>query len=145
MLFRSVPFPLLFNTLIQHGFLSNDIDDLFDRFYKSEDPILIKVAEQFKTKNISLSAELFEFIKRKECNPTCIWDINEIVTGSWNYTLLALNERVWETAFNIDFMNNLFKNEKTELDKIDAGNVSSQEEYFDHLRRIDQLIDIKLS
>ena len=139
-----IPFPLLFNELIRTCFSGNDIEDMYDRIYKSENAMLIKLAEQFKDKDITISSELFEFIKRKECNTYHNWKINELLTGNWNYTLLALNKGVWENAFDKDYLNNLFQKEKEELDKIDEGKLYGNG-YPNYIIRVDSLIQEKFS
>jgi hypothetical protein len=139
-----IPFPLLFNELIQNAHDAADIENMFNKFYSSEKATLIRFAEQFKSKNIVISSELFDFIKRKECDPKHNWEINEIISGEWNYTLLTLNQRVWETAFDKTYLNNIFQREKVELDKIDAGKITSEEGYLNHLKRIDSIIHEKL-
>lgn len=140
-----IPFPLLFNTLIKECYSSRDIENMYNRMYKSKNPILIRLAEQFKKQKIDfarLSSELFEFIKKKECNTIRIWNLNELSSGSWNFKLLALNNVVWETAFDIKYLSDIFKEEKEELDAIDEGSLYD-DGYPNYLIRVDNLIHNK--
>lgn len=139
-----IPFPLLFCALSSVCFESKDIDDMYNRIYESKRPLLLKLAEEFRDSDIALSNELFDFVKRKECNTKKTWQINEILSGSWNYTLLALNKAVWETAFDINYLSQLFKDEKNELNAIDEGRLK-EEEYHKYLRLVDELIHKKLT
>jgi hypothetical protein len=142
---QPVEFPVLFNTLIKSVYEPNDIEDMYNMLYSSENPILVKFAEKMKSLNIAFSAELFDFVKRRECDAQRNWKTNDFITGEWDYTLLALNNRVWETAFEKHYFNDLFINEMNELENIDAGNFSSEKGYNDHLTRIDLLIKNKLN
>ncbi len=141
-----IPFPLLFNTLMKECYSSRDIEDMYNRIYMSKEPILIRLAEQFRQRKIDfarLSKELFEFIKKKECNTECNWKLHELSSGNWNYKLLALNDVVWETAFDINYLSEIFKEEKKELDAIDEGGFSG-DGYPNYLIRVDNLIHKKL-
>jgi hypothetical protein len=139
-----IPFPLLFNSLINQCYFAMDVDDMYNRLYESKNPMLVKLAEQFRDKDIGFSRELFEFIKRKECNREHSWQLSEIQTGSWNYTLLTLNETVWKTAFDFQYLSRLFQNERKELDAIDEGGLYG-DGYPKYLDRVDILIHQKLT
>jgi hypothetical protein len=139
-----IPFPLLFNSLINQCYSAMDVDDMYNRLYESKNPMLIKLAEQFRDKDIGLSRELFDFIKRKECSTEQSWQLSEIQTGSWNYTLLTLNETVWKTAFDFQYLSRLFQNEKKELDAIVEGRLY-RDGYPKYLERVDRLIHQKLA
>lgn len=141
---KTIPFPILFNDLFRIGFKAIDINDMYYRFYKSENAMIIKLAEDFKKEDNTFSEELLEFIKRKECNPFKNWNIEELLEGNWNYTLLAINQRVWETAFDINYLNNIFHIEKNEIDKIDADKLYSNE-FENYYKRIEAIIEEKLT
>ena len=138
-----IPFPILFNSLIRTGFTAEDIEDMYNKFYNSKDPLLIKVSEEFKNKNFEISVNLFEFLKRKECDSKKIWKLNDLLTGHWNYTLLALNQHVYKSAFDENFLSVLFQKEKAELDKIQEEEMNSNG-YLEYLSKVDTLIEEKL-
>lgn len=142
-----IPFPLLFNTLIKVCHQSNDIYNMYERIYSSKIPILVRLAEQFRKCEIDfarLSEELYEFIKKKECDTDRTWQLKELSSGSWNYTLLALNNSVWERAFDIRYISEIFQTEKRKLDAIDESELYS-DEYSNYLVGIDNLILDKLN
>ena len=116
---------------------------MYERFYTSKKPLLINLAERFKDYDISVSKELYEFIHRQECNPHLDWKITELQKGNWNYNLLALNEKVWETAFDRNYINDIFQAEKVELDKIEEGNLKG-DGHNSYIGRINTLIEEKL-
>lgn len=141
-----IPFPLLFNTLIKECYSSSNIENMYSRIYASNKPILVRLAEQFKKREVDfarLSRELFEFVKKKECNTELTWKLNELSSGSWNYKILALNDNVWETAFDVNYLLEIFKDEKRELDTIDEGGLCG-EGYPNYLIRVDNIIHKKL-
>lgn len=148
-----IPFPPLFNSLIHECYTAEDIVDMYNKMYKSKKPILVHLAEEFKNEDISLSKELFDFIKRKECDTMKSWQISEIQTGSWNYTLLSLNKNVWETAFDSQYVSQIFQHEKKELDKIDESKLlvdfksmnDGTDENTKYIERVNKLIQQKLN
>lgn len=140
----AIRFPLLFNLIINQCSSSKDIDDMFYKLYNSENANLVQLAEQFKNKDIGQCRELYDFIKRKECNTELTWQISEIQTGTWNYTLLALNNTFWETAFDSEHLSSLFQEEKEELDSIQEGNLN-EDGYNEYIDRVNKLIDQKLT
>ena len=137
------PFLLLFNELIKIGFYTIDINDMYEKFYASKSPLLINLAERFKDYDISVSKELYEFIHREECNPQRNWKTSELQTGNWNYNLLALNEKVYEMAFDKSHLDKIFHSEKVELDKIEEGSLKG-DGYKNYLEGINTLIAEKL-
>ncbi|MFA6084244.1 hypothetical protein [Mucilaginibacter sp.] len=137
------PFKLLFNEIIKVGFSAIDIDDMYEKFYSSKNPLLVNLSERFKDYDISVSKQLYEFIHRQECNPQKDWTFSELRTGNWNYNLLALNEKVWDTAFDKKYINEIFHEEKVDLDKIEEGNLKG-DGHKRYIERIDTLIDDKL-
>jgi hypothetical protein len=137
------PFPLIFNSLISSGYGSKDIPDLINKCYESKNPISIYLAELFKEQSITLVTELFDFISRKECNFAHEWDIDELLEGEWNFTLLSLNEKVWKSAINCDPLISLFSEDKIELDEIEEGELLD-DGYPDYLLKIDRLIKERL-
>lgn len=155
-----IPFQLLFNTLTKVCHSSSDINNMYSRIYESQEPILVRLAEQFRQREIDfarLSSELFEFVKRKECDTKRIWKLNELSADSWwiwtlnglsadscNYKLLALNNAFWETAIDIKYLLEIFKEEKKELDAIDEGGLYG-DGYPNYLIRVDNLIHKKLN
>lgn len=138
----AVPFPLLFNTMIKVCYSAADIEEMYNSLYDSQNPILLKLAEQFKDRDISINSELFDFVKRKECDPRDHWQLNDFLSGSWNFILLALNNSVWKSAFDKNYLSEIFQDDKRELDKIDEGDLF-RDDYLDYLRRIDLLIKSK--
>jgi hypothetical protein len=142
-----IPFPILFNTLTKVCHSSSDIKNMYSRMYESQEPILVRLAEQFRQREIDfkrLSSELFEFVKRKECDKKRIWKLNELAADSWNYKLLALNNAVYETAIDIKYLLEIFKEEKKELDAIDEGGLYG-DGYPNYLISVDNLIHKKLN
>lgn len=137
-----IPFPELFNTLISKCNSPNNVEDMYDKMYQSKNARLIKLAEEFKTKEIELSSELFDFIKRKECDTEFNWKLVDLLNGNWNYNLLALNKTVWKKAFESDYLDELFENEKSEFETINANKLH-ENDYENHLNKIDNLINQK--
>jgi hypothetical protein len=138
-----IPFPELFNTLISECNSPENVEDMYDKMYKSKNSRLIKLAEEFKNKEIELSSELFNFIKRKECDTKFDWKLDDLLNGNWNYNLLALNENVWEKAFESEYLNQLFENEKSEFALINA-NKSHKIGYANHLNKMYNINNEKL-
>lgn len=94
-----VPFPPLFNLMIKYGYGSSSINNMFDLFYKSNEPQLIILCEIFKNEPMSVTKELFEFLNREECNSSKQWTITDLEKDGLNPVLLALNDNVWEKVF----------------------------------------------
>ena len=61
-----VPFPLLYNSLVKCS-TSENIPEMLNKMYNSNDPILVQIAEDLKRERIELSSSLFDFLKQKEC------------------------------------------------------------------------------
>lgn len=138
-----VPFLLLMKNLIEIEISDDDIANFYFKLYNSKNPILVLVAENLRNEHISLSFHLIEFLTRRECSKNFKWTTKDILSGSWNYTLLAINENVYKTVLNDDFLQVLFQVELKESNYIDEGNLMAPD-YVKYVRKIDSQIINKL-
>lgn len=136
-----VPFPLLYNSLVKCS-TSENIPEMLNKMYNSNDPILVQIAEDLKRERIELSSSLFDFLKQKECQ-MADGNLETILNRNCNLKLLALNNYFYMSSVDESTLEQIFGKEKVEFDKIEEGKLF-EEEFFDYLKNVDQLIHLKL-
>lgn len=137
-----IPFPILFQELCQAGHTSVSVDDMVNSFYQSKTPSLIHFATRLDIEGNQIKAEVFEFVKRKECDINRNWTLDELSTGNWNYAMLTLNPTIWK-AFDKNFLDNLFKKEKPHFDNVNLA-ACNDEQYDTFVDAVNKLIAIKM-
>lgn len=96
---KKASFYKVFSLTLLHTQNSLDINDMLSKLYSSNEPLLIKLAEVTKKRTNSAS-ELFDIITCEECNINKDWTYEEILNKRWNFKLLALNQKVWQSLFS---------------------------------------------
>ena len=127
----------LWCSILKHGSSAINVKDLFSKFYVSNDSRLIKFAEDLKNYHPMYSEDLFTLISKEECRSAKIWQLSELLDSKWDFRLLALNEKVWQTAFVPQLF--FFQPLINQIGSIDIGEYS-KESHFAYVKNVNMLI-----
>jgi len=89
----------LWCSILAHGTNARSSEDLFNRFYLSENFRLIKLADDMKKWIDQYREELYKLISKEECNFNRKWTWSDLKSSKINFKLLSLNLGVWNSLF----------------------------------------------
>jgi hypothetical protein len=127
----------LWCSILKHGYGGINVKDLFSKFYLSNDSRLIKFAEDLKKWHPNHSEDLFKIVSMEECSYSKNLQLTELLDSKWDFRLLALNEKVWQSAFEPQL--NFFQPLKNQINSIHIGEYS-KESHSAYVKNVNMLI-----